>query len=181
MKNVIFILAGIMVSGIVLLLIKGSDPRVISTEIEISATPGEVWQVLADINKWHEWSPIISESRGTAALDEHLEIGIVGSEHEPEGPKYNPKIIHFEAPVYFHWRAHMIAGILMTNDKVFELEETATGTKVIHREIFSGLLVPILYGQMERGVPPMLDSMNQALKQLVEASKKKERVSNSYH
>ena len=63
----------------------------------------------------------------------------------------------------------MMAGFIFTNDKVFELHETSTGTRVVHKELFSGLLAPIFCGQMEKGVPPMLEAMNQALKQLAES------------
>jgi len=62
----------------------------------------------------------------------------------------------------------MLAGFIFTNYKVFELEETTSGTLLTHKEMFKGLLAPIFCGQMEKGVPPMLNSMNKALKDLVE-------------
>jgi hypothetical protein len=36
-----------------------------------------------------------------------------------------------------------MAKFLFTNDKVFELQETATGTKLIHKELFGGLMVKL--------------------------------------
>jgi len=62
----------------------------------------------------------------------------------------------------------MLTGFIFTNYKVLELEETESGTRLIHKEMFKGLLAPIFCGQMEKGVPPMLNSMNQALKELAE-------------
>jgi len=62
----------------------------------------------------------------------------------------------------------MMVGFLFTNDKIFELEETATGTRLVHKELFSGMLSPLFCEQMEKGVPPMLNAMNKALKELVE-------------
>ena len=53
-------------------------------------------------------------------------------------------------------------------DQLVDLEETSTGRHLIHKEMFKGLLAPIFCGQMEEGVPPMLNSMNQALKKLAE-------------
>ena len=52
----------------------------------------------------------------------------------------------------------------MTNDKVFELEEISSGTRLIHKELFSGMLVPVFWGKLNKGVIPMLKSMNEALK-----------------
>jgi len=93
---------------------------------------------------------------------------MMGKEKGKDGPKYNPIITELEEPNYFRWRAHMLAGFVFTNDKIFELEETNSGTRLTHKEMFSGLLAPIFCGQMEKGVPPMLNSMNKALKELAE-------------
>ncbi len=62
----------------------------------------------------------------------------------------------------------MVAGFIFTNDKIIELKETSTGTHMIHKETFKGLLAPIFYNQMEKGVPLMLNAMNQVLKEKVE-------------
>jgi len=62
----------------------------------------------------------------------------------------------------------MIAGFIFTNDKIFKLEETETGTHLTHTETFKGLLAPIFSNHMEKGIPPILNSMNKALKALAE-------------
>ncbi len=140
----------------------------IQTEIEISAPPSKVWSIITDINNWKEWSPIINDSNGTASVGSKLSITMIGKEKGKDGPKYTPIITELEEPKYFRWRAHMLAGFIFTNDKIFELEETNSGTRLTHKETFSGLLAPIFCGQMEKGVPPMLNSMNNALKDLAE-------------
>jgi hypothetical protein len=84
------------------------------------------------------------------------------------GPKYNPKIIQLDEPNYFHWRAHMMASFIFTNDKIIELKETSSGTKVTHTETFKGMLTPLFRGQAEKNIPAMLNSMNAALKDLAE-------------
>ncbi len=58
----------------------------------------------------------------------------------------------------------------MTNDKVFELEATNTGTRLIHKELFSGMFVPLFWSSVEKNVPSMLDAMNEALKLKAEAT-----------
>jgi len=62
----------------------------------------------------------------------------------------------------------MMFEFLFTNDKVFEFEETRSGTLLIHKELFSGMLVPLFWGYLNNGVPPMLNSMNEALKKTAE-------------
>ena len=168
MKKIILILVVLAGSGITYLAIEGNELQEIKTEIDISAPPSKVWSIMSDINGWKEWSPIINDSQGTAALGSELTITMMGKEEGKDGPKYSPVITAFDEPTYFRWRAHMLAGFIFTNDKIIELEETSSGTRLTHTETFKGLLAPVFCGQMEKGVPPMLNSMNKALKDLAE-------------
>jgi len=59
-------------------------------------------------------------------------------------------------------------NLFFTNEKIFEIEATKSGTRLTHKETVSGLLAPIFCDQMEKAVPPMLNSMNKALKELAE-------------
>lgn len=168
MKKIIIILIGLVFVSIAYLAAEGSKMQEIKTEIEISAPPSKVWSIITGINNWQEWSPVINDSNGTASVGSKLSITMMGKEKGKNGPKYNPIITELEEPNYFRWRAHMLAGFIFTNDKIFELEESNSGTRLTHKEMFSGLLAPVFCGQMEKGVPPMLNSMNKALKDLAE-------------
>ena len=168
MKKIVLIIVALMGAGIIYLTVAGSELQEIKTEIEISAPPSKVWTILTDINHWQEWSPIIKESQGTASVGSELTIAMVGKEKGEDGPVYNPTIMELDEAKHLRWRAHMLAGFIFTNYKVLELEETDSGTRLIHKEMFKGLLAPIFCGQMEKGVPPMLNSMNKALKELAE-------------
>jgi len=168
MKKILIIFIVLTVIGVTYLTIEGNKMQVIKTEIEISAPPSKVWSIITDINNWQEWSPIINASNGEVSVGSELSITMMGKEEGKNGPKYNPVIKELNEPMYFRWRAHMLAGFIFTNDKIFELEETQSGTRVTHTETFKGLLAPVFSGQMKKGVPPMLNSMNVALKELAE-------------
>ena len=168
MKKIFISIICIVFIGITYLAIEGREMQEIKTEIEISAPPSEVWNIITDINKWQEWSPIINASQGDSSVGSELSITMMGKEEGKDGPKYNPIIKELNEPNYFRWRAHMLAGFIFTNDKIFELKETKSGTFLTHTEKFKGLLAPIFCGQMEKGIPPMLNSMNKALKELAE-------------
>jgi len=168
MKNIFFIILAVTFIGVTYLAIEGRKMQEIKTEIEISAPPSRVWNIITDIDNWQEWSPIINASNGETSIGSKLTITMMGKEKGKDGPKYNPVITGLKEPGYFHWRAHMLAGFIFTNDKIIELKETESGTHLTHTETFKGLLAPIFCGQMEKGVPPMLNSMNKALKELAE-------------
>ena len=168
MKKILLSLIVLMGVGFIYLAVAGSELQEIKTEIEISAPPSKVWPILTDINNWQEWSPIIKESQGTATVGSELTIAMISKKEAEDGPIYNPIITELEERKHLRWRAHMLSGFIFTNYKELELEATNSGTRLIHKEKFKGLLAPIFCGQMEKGVPPMLNAMNQALKELAE-------------
>ena len=143
--------------------------REIKTEIVISAPVPKVWNVLTNFNGWQEWNPVVNKTSGTSTLGSELSIVMKGEDGN-DGAKYAPVVTISEEPKSFCWRAKMMAEFLFTNEKVFELEKTASGTRLIHKELFKGLLVPIFWGKINGGVPDILNSMNSALKTQVEQS-----------
>jgi hypothetical protein len=168
MKKIIILLIILLGIGIAYLVIEGANVQEIKTEINISAPPSKVWNIITDIDKWQEWSPIINASQGNSVVGSKLSITMMGKEDGKGGPKYNPEIIELKKQTYFHWRAHMISEFMFTNDKIFKLEETETGTHLIHIETFKGLMAPLMSGSVKKNVPAMLNSMNKALKELAE-------------
>ncbi len=168
MKKILLVIGLVLLLAIVYLSFSGRKKQTIKTEIEIQAPPEKVWDIITDIDKWHEWSPTINASKGKAAVGATVSITMMSKEAGKDGPKYNPEIIRLDMPTIFHWRAHMMAGFIFTNEKIIELEKTELGTKVTHKETFKGLMATLMKGQMDKGVPPMLTMMNDALKKLAE-------------
>ena len=143
--------------------------REIRTEIEIAAPPAKVWSILMNFDAWKEWNPIVVQATGIASLGSELVI-TMKNEDGKDGPKYAPVVTIFQEPKSFRWRAKMMAEFLFTNDKVFELEGTSSGTRLVHKELFSGMVVPLFWGKLNGSVPAMLKSMNDALKLRAEKS-----------
>ncbi len=170
MKRIVVVVFALVLLAGLFLWLKGKDMREIRTEITIAAPPAKVWGILADIDKWQDWSPVVKQSSGSASLGSKLSITMCGKEGKDgaAGPKYEPVITVLEEPKRLQWRATMMAGFIFENGKILELEESSSGTRLVHIETFSGLMTPLMWGQMEKGVSPMLNSMNEALKKLAE-------------
>ena len=162
-KKLISIAFVLILTSVVILSVKGSTMREIRSEIEIAAPPAKVWSILMNFDSWKEWNPIVIEASGVAALGSALSV-TMRNEAGKDGPKYAPVVTVSQEPKSFRWRAIMMFEFLFTNDKVFELEATAGGTRLIHTELFSGIVVPLFWSKLNEGVPPMLKSMNDALK-----------------
>ena len=164
MKMFMLFLLALLLFACAYLWSEGKETHEIRAEIDIAAPPEKVWAVLSDINSWHEWSPIINDSAGEFSLGSTVSITMMGEKEHQDGPEYHPIITRLEAPNYFQWRAVMLAGSIMTNDKIFELQATPAGTHLVHKELFQGMVVPIFGNNFDKNVPTMLKAMNEALK-----------------
>ena len=141
--------------------------REIRTEIEINAPITEVWDILMAFDTWPDWNPTVNHASGSATLGSKVSITMAGPEGK-NGQKYSADITTFEAPRSFRWRAIMMAGFLMTNDRTFELIASGETTKLVNAEHFSGLFVSLFWSKLESFVPDSLKSMNEALKATAE-------------
>lgn len=153
--------------GFVIWLSMGAKNQEIRTEIEISASPEKVWSILTDFNHWNTWNTTITKTSGNAAIGSTLKISMRGSDGK-DSNAYMPVISELEAPKLLRWKAKMMADFIFHNEKIVELETTETGTRIIHRELFEGLMVRLFWDQMESGVPPILNTMNSNLKTIAE-------------
>ncbi len=108
------------------------------------ASPSQVFQILCEIENYQEWNPLIVAARGKVAAGENLSILI-----QPPGEKVQPykvKVLSVIPNQEFVWLGHWKIKGLIDGMHFFELKSDGqTGTKLIHREEFRGILVPFLW------------------------------------
>jgi hypothetical protein len=128
--------------------------REIHTEIEIKAPPAVVWDVLSAIDCWSEWNPVI----GGVKLDGPLRAGTPGRLMlllpPPVGRRtLAVRLVTVQPQRELAWRGG-VPG-LMTGRHGFRLEPAGEGTRLVHTEVFSGVLAPalvrLLRGQLGKG------------------------------
>ena len=64
----------------------------------------------------------------------------------------------------------MMGGLAFKNDRVFELNEKDGGTELVHKEVYGGLMVPMMWSKVSEFALAHLEATNKALKDKVEAS-----------
>lgn len=137
--------------------------RELRTEIDISAPSSKVWEILTNIEDWQEWNPIVNNASGKVSLGEKLDLTFCCEDKEGS-QRFKPIVTDVKESKTFSWRGKMMADFLFSADRIFELEETESGTRLIHKEEFNGVLVPMFWSKLTQDALPMLDSMNAALK-----------------
>jgi uncharacterized protein YndB with AHSA1/START domain len=105
-----------------------------STTIDVAAPPERVWDVLADVEHWPEWTPSVER----ITLLESRPLG-VGSRARVEQPKLRPAVLEItrcEPGRGFTWGSRS-ATLLFVGDHA--IDPTPTGCRVTLSVRFGGL------------------------------------------
>lgn len=143
--------------------------RELRTDIEINASPGGVWQVLTDLDHYADWNPFVTKAHGIVGIGERLTVYI-----EPPGGKamtFRPSVTMARENEEFRWLGKFLVRGLFDGEHIFEiygLEDERV--KFVQREVFSGLLVPLLWKSLETSTRAGFEAMNAALKERAEST-----------
>ena len=134
----------------------------IETEIIIDVKPERVWDVLTNFEKHPEWNPFIRSIEGNKKVGERLIVTI-----QPAiGRKmvFKPLVISFSVNRELKWKGTLGMEGIFDGEHYFILEQTNDGTtKLIHGERFSGILVGLLGGMVDK-TREGFEAMNLSLK-----------------
>ena len=141
---------------------------VINTEIEIGASPAEVWHALIDFHAYPDWNPSIRSVKGKPAPGEELKVV-----YHPQGSivklKFKVELVTCEPDREFRWVGRLLFPELFAGDHYLIIEPISPNrVKLIHGERFSGLLKPIVWFLLSRTNIDAFNAMNRALKIRVE-------------
>jgi hypothetical protein len=144
--------------------------RHLSTEIRLDAPPETVWRVLTDFAAYPDWNPFVTSLAGDLRLGARLTARIVlpGT----RGMTLRPTVVALEPPARLAWLGHLFVPGLFSGRHSFTLEPLPDGgTRLLHEERFSGVLVPLVWPGMATATRAGFVSFNEALKARVEAGK----------
>jgi hypothetical protein len=132
-------------------------------EIEIQASAERVWQLLTDFDSFPEWNPFIRWAKGEAKAGARLEVHM-----EPSGASgmtFKPLVLKAEPGHELRWLGRLLMPGLFDGEHIFSIENLeANRVRFTQREVFTGLLVPILARGLDTNTRRGFEEMNQALK-----------------
>jgi hypothetical protein len=141
----------------------------VRTEIDISATPARIWEVLTDFPGYAQWNPFVRSIAGQATKDQQLSITIQPAGSKPM--KFKPRVLVAQADSELRWLGHLFVRGLFDGEHYFQLTPNAQGgTRFVHGEKFSGLLVGLARSSLEGGTRSGFVAMNEALKARAESA-----------
>lgn len=139
----------------------------IRTELEIAAPTREVWGILTDFPRYHEWNPFITEITGDRVIGNPLRVSL--SLPEGRDHRLNARLLRFEENRELRWRGHLLLPGLFDGEHFFRLEEVGPSrTRFVQGENFTGILLRFSGRTMTRAARGFV-YMNEALKRRAEA------------
>ena len=138
----------------------------IETEILINANKNQVWKALMSHQSYEIWNPFKKSIKGSPIEGNQIEVTM-----EIEGRKpmaFKPEVLINKIQSEFRWKGKMFVKGLFDGEHYFKLEESKNGTKLIHGEIFSGMLAGVVLKSIEENTLKGFQAMNEALKNLIE-------------
>ena len=136
------------------------------TDVDIDATPQQVWNVLTDLAVYPAWNPFIVRAEGVVELGRRLTLTM-----QPVGGRamtLRPRLVAVDVPRELRWRGKLGMPGLMDAEHSFTLEPRGSGTRLVHQETFRGVLVPFVAASLDRNTLPAFVAMNEALESRAE-------------
>ena len=135
----------------------------IQTQIDINVSPGRVWAVLTDLERYPAWNPFIREIRGELREGAHLHVRLGPPDGKPM--TFKPVVTSAEPNRSLVWLGKLFASWVFAGEHRFRLEPLAADrTRFHHSETFRGLLVPLMKKRLDTDTRQGFDLMNEALK-----------------
>jgi hypothetical protein len=131
-------------------------PMQIEHRITIQAKPEVIFRIYEDVANWHTWDPDTKQ----AMLDGPMRVGARGKITPPKGMTVPMLVTEMTSD-----RNFTVESKIPLFCMVFEhvLNPSESGTEVIHRVTFSGLLSivlgPMLSKQLNTGLPETLGNL----------------------
>lgn len=138
----------------------------ISAVTAIDAPPARVWEVLADTAAYPEWNPFVRALRGPLVEGGRIEV-----ELQLPGRKLQtltPQLVAVEPGRSFTWVGHVGPTGVFDGRHSFTVEADGAGSRLVHAERLSGLLVPAFRGMLTGATPAAFVAMNDALRERVQ-------------
>ncbi len=137
------------------------------TEIEINATSEKVWQVLTDFESYPEWNPFVRKLAGNVQVGERIKVFL--QPPNQKGVTFKARIIKFVPLREFRWYGVLFIPGLLDEEHVFEIHSPEPHrVHFIQREVFKGILAPVILRSIAKNMRAGFELMNQALKERCE-------------
>jgi len=138
----------------------------VESEIEVSASPEQVWSVLTDFRKWPQWNRVMPGLEGELVEGGRVELKLAVPGRRTSWQK--PRLVRVAENRELRWHDQVLHPKVFVSEHWFELEPTPNGCRVRHGERFAGWLTVFMGKKTLEKTARIFALMNRDLKQRVE-------------
>jgi hypothetical protein len=132
----------------------------LETSLTFSCPPDRVWQALVDTPQYKQWNPLIRQFAAPQGLapgkPAHLSVRLWGV-----GLRFRVTLLEVRHTHRLAWRGGVHG--LLTGEHEFLLYAEANGTRLVHREVFRGLLSRFIPRHVQVSLEQQYAMMDHAL------------------
>lgn len=171
------LLAALLTLGIILAgwtIWTNTQPVNLTASIEIEATPEEVWEVLTDFSRYPEWNPFVTSAEvtspgGSLAPGARLRTNM----HDAGADTvFTPEVQVADPGRELRWLGKLGPGWIVDAEHSFTIHRISPDrVRLTQSEDFTGVLAPLIQGQLHEQTLPQFEAMNQALAQRIAATR----------
>ncbi len=138
----------------------------ITAAADIDAPPEAVWEVLTDLQNFHNWNPFIRKAFGSTELGGTVHVRVKPS--LPIRLGFHAKVTELVEGKHLRWYGRVLAGWLARGDHTFDVEPLADNkARFVQRERFGGILPRLAKRLLAREAQRGFEAMNRALDECV--------------
>jgi len=129
-------------AGIIIILVGGwifAPQQTVTTEVQIAASPQEVWAVLSDFETFGNWNPFLTSMEGEMTAGEKLTVHFASKAFGDMD--ISPTVLTVDPGEEFRWKGILLVPGIFDGEHFFKLEPHNGGTRFVHGESFSGLML----------------------------------------
>lgn len=152
---------------------KPSGPRGVRIEhrIGIQAPAETIWDVIYDLDRWHEWNPLYPRASGLVRIGQPLSLTLAIPGQATR--EIQPVVLEWVPNEQLHWQLSIMGGLVKTI-RYIEIDRLAEESCIINNgEIFGGWMGPSVAKQAGRAIHRGFQAMGEALKERAEALHRK--------
>jgi hypothetical protein len=118
---------------------------IVEKELEVEAPARDIWEAMMDVSAWPEWKPFITKASigsGYGSLTSGARIRMSVMVGGPASVPLSARVTEFDKPSRLAWEGG-VKGLFHAMHS-FDFEDRGAKTRVVSKEIFSGLLLPVV-------------------------------------
>jgi hypothetical protein len=116
--------------------------KTIETTTTINARPEQVWAIITDFARYGAWNPFITALHGEPVAGARLRATFSLAGQKPR--TFTPVVTDATPNRRLAWHGQLRLPRLFDADHSLAIEAHGDGCRLVHREEFRGLLVPLV-------------------------------------